>query len=548
MLPLILLLALLLRTFALTQYPAGFNADEASFGYDAYSILRTGRDQWGSFMPLVLKSFGDYKSPLLSYLLIPSVAVFGLSVFAARLPNVIIGTLAVFAVYLLSNEIYKKKITRWNLPFGIIPAFLLAVNPWAVMMSRGAFEANLITFFLPMGIYFFLKGLGNSKFFILSALFLGLNLFTYHSAKVITPVIAAGLIIIFRKELAKIEFKRILPGLVVFLIFFSGFIYTFAIGGGGRAVERSIVQGALEEGAAEKIKIILAGGNPTVAKLLHNKYQVIAQRFTSNYFQYFSPKYLFTNGAGEGSYGMIPRIGVIYIFEGILFLGIIFLINKKEFRGVIMALFLWLLIAPVPAALATGVGFAGNRSEGMIPVIQILAGFGLVGWLIILKRLDRRLVLALVSVFSLFLLFSVYNFAKVYFQKPATNVAKGMLYGDLTCAGWLADNAGTGNIIVSRGLSEPQIFIAFANKWDPAGYQKETQNWNFDKLGLVWLDQMPEYKLGNYSIKSIDWKTDILEKNTALVGRSEELPKGVVPSKVFYYPDGSPDISIVNND
>ena len=81
---LVLLVAFLLRFISLTKFPAGFNADEASFGYDAYSILHTGRDQWGTFMPIVLKSFGDYKSPVYSYLAIPSVAIFGLSVFCNK--------------------------------------------------------------------------------------------------------------------------------------------------------------------------------------------------------------------------------------------------------------------------------------------------------------------------------------------------------------------------------------------------------------------------------------------------------------------------------
>lgn len=539
----IVLLAFLLRFVNLSGFPVGFNADEASFGYDAYSILKTGRDQWGSFLPLTLKSFGDYKSPLYSYLDAPFVKVFGLTKFATRLPNVIVGTLAVLATYFLCLELSKR--LKVNRALALSAGFLLAVSPWHIMMSRGAFEANLITFFLPAGIFFFLKGINTPKFLALSALFFGLNLFTYHSAKVITPVILFGLILIFRREIREIKFGKILPGAVVFLLFFIGFIYTFMIGGGIRAMERSIVQGALEEGAKEKISIILKGGNPVLARLLHNKYQVVARRFISNYSQYFSYKYLFTKGAGEATYGMIPGVGVLYFFEGLLILGLIPLAFRKEFRGILTVLILWLLIAPVPAALATGIGFAGNRSEGMIPVLQILGAFGLVGWVMLLKRIDKRLIYAITCAL---LLLSLYNFAKIYFRVQSSKTAGGMLYGDIEVAEWLKDNSDGKNVIVSRGLSEPQIFIAFANRWDPSEYQKATKEWGFDKLGLVWLDQMPEYKLGNYTIKSIDWKVDVLKKNTLFVGRYEEIPPEVKQSKVFYYPDGSPDISIVNYD
>jgi len=80
-LPAILILAFLVRFVNLNSHPVGFNADEASFGYDAYSILKTCKDQWGNFLPLTLKSFGDYKAPIYSYLAVPFVAIFGLTPF-----------------------------------------------------------------------------------------------------------------------------------------------------------------------------------------------------------------------------------------------------------------------------------------------------------------------------------------------------------------------------------------------------------------------------------------------------------------------------------
>src|SRR3989304_6475119 len=105
----ILLFGFFLRFIAIDKIPAGFTPDEASFGYDAYSILNTGKDQWGHTLPLVFESFGDYKSPLYVYITIPSVLVFGLNKFSVRLPNAIIGTLAIYAVYLLVIEIFHNK-------------------------------------------------------------------------------------------------------------------------------------------------------------------------------------------------------------------------------------------------------------------------------------------------------------------------------------------------------------------------------------------------------------------------------------------------------
>ena len=103
----ILIAGFLVRIVWLDRFPVGFTPDEASFGYDAFSILKTGKDQWGHTFPLVLESFGDFKAPLYSYILIPFVALFGLSRPIVRLPNALLGTAAVYVTYLLVNEILR---------------------------------------------------------------------------------------------------------------------------------------------------------------------------------------------------------------------------------------------------------------------------------------------------------------------------------------------------------------------------------------------------------------------------------------------------------
>ena len=78
-LTIIVLISLFLNIFKQNTSPGCFNSDEASFGYNAYSILKTGGDEYGNFMPLRLKSFGDFKMPVYSYLSVPFIAIFGLN-------------------------------------------------------------------------------------------------------------------------------------------------------------------------------------------------------------------------------------------------------------------------------------------------------------------------------------------------------------------------------------------------------------------------------------------------------------------------------------
>ena len=147
----IFLIASLTRLLYLEQFPNGFTGDEAQQGYSAYSILKTGKDEWGQVLPIFPRGFGDYKPPLYTYLTIPSVAVFGLNIFAVRLPSALIGILTVGFIYLLTKELFKNKtIAVWA-------AFLLAINPWHIQLSRTAFEGNAGILFFVIGLWLFLK-------------------------------------------------------------------------------------------------------------------------------------------------------------------------------------------------------------------------------------------------------------------------------------------------------------------------------------------------------------------------------------------------------
>ena len=114
LLVLVLGLALFLRIYKISDYPAGLNADEAAIGYNAYSLLKTGKDEFGHSWPINFQSFNDYKPGLYFYLVLPFVKIFGLNELAVRLPNVILGTLTVLLLYFLVNEMFAPELTQMN--------------------------------------------------------------------------------------------------------------------------------------------------------------------------------------------------------------------------------------------------------------------------------------------------------------------------------------------------------------------------------------------------------------------------------------------------
>ena len=103
---LILMLAAVLRFYQLGQIPPSLNWDEVSNGYNAYSILKTARDEHGNFLPLTFRAFGDYNPALSVYTLVPSIALFGLNEFAVRFPSALLGTLTVLLTYLMVKQLF----------------------------------------------------------------------------------------------------------------------------------------------------------------------------------------------------------------------------------------------------------------------------------------------------------------------------------------------------------------------------------------------------------------------------------------------------------
>jgi 4-amino-4-deoxy-L-arabinose transferase-like glycosyltransferase len=548
LLPLILFLAFLLRVYNLSDFPSGFTPDEASFGYDAYSILLTGKDQWGKTLPLLLESFGDFKSPLLAYLAIPFIGLGSLTKEMVRLPNAILSTLSVFVVYLLAGELGKLgKLKKQDINLlQIISVVFVAFSPWHIMMSRGAFEANLTTFFMPAGVLFFVRGLKNKRDTIISFILFTLNLFTYHSAKLVTPLIVLFLLTIFMKKLKEGGINKLLPGLIVFGVGLLLTFYTLFQGGAARAKDISITNGAMQEAATGRLTAINAGIPFAIAKFTNNKFTIIAKRFVENYTQYSSYKFLFTDGPAEATYGMIPGRGVLYGFEIILLLFFLYSLFIFKNKKPLFMLVFWLLIAPIPAALTMGKGFSANRAAIMMPALQMISAIGLFTIIYLVNKRYKKYRNALLAVFAIVFFISVFSFIRDYFFLSPLITSKQMLYGNLEAAQLLESKFNNEKkIVVSKKLSEPHIYIAFAQMLDPRIYQEQTKNWNYQELGVNWVDQMPEYELGRYVFKNIEWNIDSGSDNL-LVGKPDEFPTSIEPLVQINYPNGESAILIVN--
>lgn len=160
------------RVWRFGAVPGGINQDEAFAAYEAYSLLTTGLDTAGYPFPVYLTAWGSGMNALESYLMIPFIALFGMETWAVRIPQLIVAVLSLAAAY----DVMKRMADEWVALCGM---FLLAVCPWHIFLSRWGLESNLAPGFLLFGLCFFLWGLENHRWFLLSALMYGLALYCY---------------------------------------------------------------------------------------------------------------------------------------------------------------------------------------------------------------------------------------------------------------------------------------------------------------------------------------------------------------------------------
>lgn len=136
---LLTLLAFGLRMVLIERAPPGLDQDEAVSMVDAWYLLHTGHDYLGNPPPLgAQEAFGDWISPLLTYLELPSVALLGMQPLAGRLVTALLGALVVPAIYALARSL--------RLPSSAVlaAALVCAISPWQIYLSRYAIPPALV--------------------------------------------------------------------------------------------------------------------------------------------------------------------------------------------------------------------------------------------------------------------------------------------------------------------------------------------------------------------------------------------------------------------
>lgn len=477
---LIVSFSLLIRVYKLSSIPLGFHIDEASLGYNGYSLLLTGKDENNQKLPLYIDMFGDNRPSGYHYLTEIPIKFLGLNEFSTRLPGAIFGTLTVISFFFLAQLLFKSK------KVSLISSLLLAIASWHVVLSRASAETIVSLFFIISGFVLLLFSLQKQKptYCFAAGVILSISFFFYHTSRVFVPLLFFVSILYLYPAWIKSRKKyKISLLLSFFMLSFISFSLVFLIKvGAGRFSQvnifsypetKLVLEEQIREDGFSTIPVF-------IARASHNKVINYSLTFASNYFDYFSGKFLFTQG-GLPNWYKVPGLGLIYIVElPFILIGLFYLFFSKN-RYYKLPL-IWLILAPVTAAFTVDDVPNIQRTIVMFPIIELIAAYGFV---IFTNRFKNFKYKAVVVFSAFFLIMNFFYFLHQYFVHSPIhrnwyrNEGFGQMV-DLVKKDYLSYD----KIIVTKSLGGVYPLVLFYMKYDPSQYQKEGSPKDIDNTGF----------------------------------------------------------------
>lgn len=461
----IFFLGTFLRFYQLDATPASLEWDEVSIGYNAFSILKTGHDEYGEFLPTTFKAFGEYKQPVYIYLDTLPIAAFGLNAFAVRFPSAFFGSISIILVYLLVFELFRKQ------PFAkqsaLLSAAFFAISPWSIQFSRAAFEANVSLAMIIGGAWLFLYGLHKKqqRYFYSAIILFALSTYTYISAKLFVPFIFISLLIWGWKTYF-VKRKRFVIIITMLLLVLSMLwvLDPKSISRSGGVIFTN-QQSEILALPIQRTEYDLQQQD-TIGSLFHNRRIVYAQTVAQNYLSHFDPIWLFFTGDSVERHHP-PGMGQLYPFSlPFLLLGIFFLLTRCAKTS--WPLFVWFLSAPIASALTFEAPHA-LRSLIFLPTWHIFEAFGVLYLLHAVR--SRKLKMSLLISISIGYIGSILFFIHMYFVHTNSEVQSPWQYGYkeamLSAEGYSDEGK---NVIFAENFEQPYIFYLFYTQHNPEEY------------------------------------------------------------------------------
>lgn len=500
-LPLIYFLSGFLLFYRITSSPPGLHGDELGYTYNAYSLLKTGKDEYGKFLPLTFRNDFD---PLVVYLYIIPTLLFGLNDAVTKIFTASAGVMVIWIMYRLVKLLFN------NQKLAILTIILITISSWQLRISRLSVSNIWALLFQLTGIWLFFRFIKKRKNLFLSFIFFGFSVITFPSAKVTTPLILLFLFYQYRSHF-KNKFRIFFIYFILFILL-PIFIY-FTIR-------------PLSEMRFSGITILLPWKNslaPDESLFSIRSLIRLIQIVITNYLNNFNPKILFLNNNGLRYY-QLKNLGLFYLWQfPFILIGLYGFI--KKFKNKIVSFILYILIiSPIPASLTTGIPYANVfRNLLSLPFIELICAFGIC---LVINKSQKHKIIKQIIMFLIILSCGIYSHQFLYQYYVINSQENFIFWGKPfkdTMPLVISYENSVNKIIITNPYHQSYMYYLFYGKKDPVWLQTQVKS----RDRIVGYD-----KIANYEFRSVNWDQDKNLPNSLLVGLNNEIPANI--SNIIY--------------
>lgn len=510
----ITLLGAFLRLNQFSVSPPSLYVDEADVGYQAYSLITTGRDYFGNFMPIHLQSFADFRTPLYIYTTIPAILIFGLSNFAVRIPAALFGILTIPLLFWCTRNLMKLYLQKEADIIALLSAFIISILPWHIHYSRMAYEVTLLLFLLVLGLGFFSKWIENKKYyyFLFSILALITTLYTYSTAKLFTPLLLVALIFIGRKALFKFTKLQKLAAATLTILAIVPMAKDILFGqGGSRFSILSVFADKNSIGPFQHLIWLSSHAEPylpflfihpqTISNIFLSTSANLFYQISNTYLSVFSPQFLIFSGDPNLRQSItisgVAGLGITLLF----FVGLVKILTSQ--KNLVKTILLTLLfLSPLPAAITRDGAYHATRLFIFILPFVIITALGVQ---VILIKTRHTLILVLLC-FALISLISWETFRDQFIRLavyPQTSYQEWNFGWQENVNKSLSLAPQYDEVLIDNLSGTPvQTFYAFYNKIEPREFQSFAKHLDY-KLDIPGITVRKYFK-GNISFTEVD--------------------------------------------
>ena len=474
LLVLILIFAFAIRVYNLAEVPPSLSWDEASIGYDAWSIVQDGKDQWGERLPLIFRSFGEYKFPFHIYTTAVFVSILGLSEYAVRLPSALFGVVNIFLIFFFARNL------TGSVYIGLLSSLILAISPWHIQFSRVNWETNFALFFFFLGNLAFLKVVKRERGKILipiSYFLFGLTTYSYNAAKVFVPFYLLFLTIIY--------FKRLIRYKAMFILGIGGFLLIIFL-----TLLNPKLSGTVRFQQVDFPNDWII--STATYKLTNNRIFSRGELFIRQYYSHFSPKFLLLSG-DENSRHSSQVMGQAYIFDVLFIIIGLFILSRRRTKEDLVLL-VWFFMAFIPASIAKEAPHA-SRAMFALGSFHIVSATGLSHFFSHFRNNIQKKAFIFFAALFITVLFGRYFY--LYLTSYPVRYSQDWQYGYKQIFTKYKDEFQKyDNIFISDAYAQPYIFALFYLKYDPKKFRAEAVRNSMDQWGFSTVKTFDKFIFG----------------------------------------------------